>query len=511
MTATNLATAPHRPGRSRTRRPSLAEAAAMLRLATPIALVSLVNMAMSVTDTLMAAGFGAGALAAVAVGSDFYSIVFYLAAGTISGLGPYYAAALAAGDADRASRLRLTGWLVVGLCAILAVPVVWLAPRYLGAAGLDRGLLADGASYTQAMALTVVPMLLVTMYRTRLSAEERPGLLLRVTLAAVPLNAALNYALMYGIGGWAGLGIVGAGLSSVLVASFIAAILMGLGRPGAPAVVCAPRIVEICGVLQTGIQIGVATVAEVGIFLGATLFAATLGPTDVAAHAIAIRAAGLAYALPSGLLQAATVRVSRAEGLGSAEVRRIAITSGLAVGGVAGLLLFLLLATAAALMPAYLFAGHATAGTAAVLLLLVALYQLFDAPGAVAAGILRSCHDTRAPMLFSLTSYWGISAPLGLWLATAGGLGAVGIWIALAIGTAVASSLLLARLRRHRGGAVPARPAARRMVPTSGQSAEAAGEMSRSPVGRTVASGPSSGRSAVTAGRPAIPQPVSVP
>jgi MATE family multidrug resistance protein len=37
-------------------------------------------MGMSVTDTVMVSAlFGTGALAAVAVGSDFYSIVFYLA------------------------------------------------------------------------------------------------------------------------------------------------------------------------------------------------------------------------------------------------------------------------------------------------------------------------------------------------------------------------------------------------------------------------------------------------
>jgi hypothetical protein len=59
-------------------------------------LIALVNMGMSVTDTLMvSAAFGAEALAAVAVGSDFYSILFYLGAGTIGGLAPFYAAAVA--------------------------------------------------------------------------------------------------------------------------------------------------------------------------------------------------------------------------------------------------------------------------------------------------------------------------------------------------------------------------------------------------------------------------------
>jgi multidrug resistance protein, MATE family len=86
------------------------EAAAALRLAAPIALVALVNMAMSVTDMVMAAAFGAAALAAVAVGSDAYSIVFYFPGGVLAGLGPTYAAALAARDEAGARRqLRSAG------------------------------------------------------------------------------------------------------------------------------------------------------------------------------------------------------------------------------------------------------------------------------------------------------------------------------------------------------------------------------------------------------------------
>lgn len=63
-------------------RTALEEPLAILRLAVPIMLIALVNMGMSVTDTVMvSASFGADSLAAVAVGSDFYSILFYLGAG----------------------------------------------------------------------------------------------------------------------------------------------------------------------------------------------------------------------------------------------------------------------------------------------------------------------------------------------------------------------------------------------------------------------------------------------
>jgi multidrug resistance protein, MATE family len=429
------------------------EAAAALRLSAPIALVALVNMAMSVTDMVMAAAFGAAALAAVAVGSDAYSIVFYFAGGVVAGLGPTYAAALAAGDEAGARRQLRIGWLIVAVVAAAGVPAVWFAPNLLLALGLEAGLVEDGTGYTRAMAVALVPMLVVALFRTRLSAEERPGILLRVTLAAVPLNAALNLLLMFGVAGWPGYGITGAGLSSLLVACFVASVLVWAGRrPRAAGP--APRVAlrQVLDVLRTGIQIGVATVAEVGVFLGATLFAATLGSAEAAAHAVAMRAAGLAYALPAGLLQAATVRTARAGASGCAATCRTAIATSLLVASGAGVLLFLLAAAAAgALLGAGPAGDPGAASLAAGLLLIVGLIQLYDAPSAAAAGCLRGLKDTRMPMILTLLGYWGIGAPLGVWLS--GSLGATGIWIGLAAGTAVTAALMIGRLRRHLGSA----------------------------------------------------------
>ena len=67
-------------------RSARSEGEALLRLALPIMLIALVNMGMSITDTVMVSVyFGADALAAVAVGSDLQSIVFYLGAGILGG------------------------------------------------------------------------------------------------------------------------------------------------------------------------------------------------------------------------------------------------------------------------------------------------------------------------------------------------------------------------------------------------------------------------------------------
>mgnify|MGYP000698829928 CR=1 FL=1 len=423
------------------------EAKTLLLQATPIALVALVNMAMSVTDTVMAAGHGTGALAAVAVGSDFYSIVFYLVAGTIGGLAPLCASASEAGDEDRLKVLRSAGWAVVAVIGALAVPVIWHAPSYLRHLGLDPELLARGAGYTRAMALTLIPMAVTATLRCRLTAIERPGLLLKVTLMAVPLNALGNQILMNGVGGWAGYGITGAGLSSLLVSSFTALALLALGRRASD-FGAAPRIDAraVAEVLRIGFPIGLATLAEVGIFLSATLYAATLAAEEAAAHAIAIRTAGVSYVVSLGLLQATTVRMARTrDGRRTiATAMSVSAAAGAALCGVLLLGAAFLAGGAGAAAPAL---GPALAA-AAPLIALLAVTELLGPANAAAAGLLRGCRDTRAAMLFSIFGNWCVAAPVAVALASGLGWGATGIWTGLTAGALTASLLTIGRVPR---------------------------------------------------------------
>lgn len=436
--------------------PIFGECRALLRLATPLMLIALVNMGMSVTDTLMvSAAFGADALAAVAVGSDFYSILFYFGAGTIGGLAPFYTAAVAKSDPPERARLERTGRMLVLVIAAALVPFIWTAPNWLGRFGLDHDLLAEGRGYTRAMALTMIPMLGVMLYRTILTAAERPKVFLKVTGAMLPLNALGNLVFMHGLGPIPALGPTGAGVSSLLVALVSLAILVLVARRAAPASAVAPhqptiRWRDLKPVLRVGLPIGVAMVTELGIFLVATLYAATLGAADVAAHTLTLRVAGIAYAVPAALLQAAMVRMARAETLGDPVARRSVTLGSLGLSMGAGTALLVGLALVATPLAYGVFddtpAGLAAAGMAAGLLLLLGLMEVIVNPGAAAAGLLRGRRDTRAPMLFTLAGYWVVGAPLGLWLCEIRELGITGIWIGLAAGAATTTLFTLARL-----------------------------------------------------------------
>ena len=434
--------------------PKIEEARALGRLALPIMAIALVNMGMSLTDAAMVAWlFGADALAAVAVGSDLYSIVFYVGAGTLAGVAPFYPAAVARTDAAARARLERIGWRAVALLAALSVPVVWTAPVWLGGLGLDPALLAGGAGYTRAMALTLVPMLGVVLYRTLLTAAEKPRVFLKVTLAMLPLNAGANYVLMTGAGPLPVFGATGAGLASLLVAACSLGLLAFIARRGrAPTAGPADRTdwAEFAAVLRVGVPIGIATVAEVGVFLGATLYAGRLGAADVAAHTLTLRIAGVAYAVPTALLAASMIRVARAEGLGDPRAARSVIAASLALSLVFGVVSFLILAGGAAPLASAFFddsaAGLAAANLAVGLLVLLGGIEFAANPGLAAAGLLRGRKDTRAPMLYVLFGNWAVGAPLGLWLCEFHDLGITGIWVGLAAGTGTTTALMLARL-----------------------------------------------------------------
>ena len=435
-----------------TRNMTKAEAWSMVKLAAPLSGLALVNMAMSVTDTLMTAAFGIEALAAVAVASDFYSICFYLAVGCIGGLGPLYAAAHAAGDADRLARLRTAGTIA---CALLAFPIcalLWNTPTVLRMLGIDQSLVEAGTGYVRAMALTLVPMLAVGVLRTRLTAIERPGVMLRITLCAVPLNAVFNYVFMFGAFGFRELGVTGAGMSSLLVGLLTLAALTwevrrtgdsGSGRldPG-----------DIAEIFRIGVPIGVATLAEVGIYLGATIYAASLSVTDAAAHSVAIRLAGVGYTFYFGLQQAAMTRLARTDpGSDRAnEVQGTAMLLGIAVG----LSLCASLLAAASPIATYMLQSSTPAAVSVAITVIgvLAVAELSGPAGAAAAGLLRARTVTRPVMIYSLIGNWAVAAPLIAVSTVVFDMGAIGIWIAMATGTIAYSGLCVLALHRHLTG-----------------------------------------------------------
>ncbi len=454
------------PGQAPARRGILrAELGATVKLALPMALTQLGQIAMLTTDVLLVGRLGAEAVAAVALGVNFFFLLFIVGMGIVTATAPLAAQAHGAGDARgvrRVTRMGLWAGLIVGLPSSLVLAMG--EPVFL-AIGQDAKLAALAGEYLSTLLWCSVPAIWLIVLRNFVSALNRPRSALWVMLAGIPLNAALVYALVFGRLGLPELGIAGAGLATTLVqiamVLFQAAVAVW-GRPFRDYRILArwwradwARLKQI---FALGAPIFVSFLLEAGVFIAAVVLMGWLGTVPLAAHQIAVQIASVTFMVPFGIAQAATVRVGHAVGRGDAAGARragwVAVVLGTAFMGLMAILLF---ATRFDLPALFLdpakASGPEVIALAAQLLVFAALFQMADGAQAIAMGSLRGMSDARIPMLLAALSYWVIGFTLAYMLGFAAGMGAPGIWIGLSAGLACAAVLLGARFRRlsHRG------------------------------------------------------------
>ena len=80
--------------------------------------------------------------------------------------------------------------------------------------------------------------------------------------------------------------------------------------------------------------------------------------------------------------------------------------------------------------------------TAALLLVVAAVFQIFDGGQVIHSAALRGLTDVRVPAAITFVAYWMVALPVAYLLGIRGTLGPQGIWIGLAVGLAVAAVLL---------------------------------------------------------------------
>jgi len=87
-------------------------------------------------------------------------------------------------------------------------------------------------------------------------------------------------------------------------------------------------------------------------------------------------------------------------------------------------------------------------GQAASLLVVAALFQLFDGLQVTCLGILRGLADVRDPLFISILSYMAVGLSVSYFCAFALQLGPPGIWYGFLAGLAAAAALLALRIRK---------------------------------------------------------------
>jgi multidrug resistance protein, MATE family len=462
-------------------RAALAEARVTLALALPLAAANLAQMAMGLTDTIMVGALGAVPLAAVGLGAGVYFTLVIVCAGVLSAVAPLAAFSLGAGDRATVGRVTASGLL---LAAVLTPPVVGamlLAGFLLDPLGYEPALTEEIGRYLDAVVWGAPGFLGFAVLRCLFATLSRAKVVMVVLVLCAPVNAALNWVLIFGHLGMPPLGVAGAGYASAIVNWLM---LLGLAAAVAvlprsdPARRLRPRfagtLADIRRILALGLPIGGLQALEVGVFVASAALMGLFGADALAAHQIAIMCASFTFMVPMGIGQAATVRVATERGAAAWEAARragfVALTLGTAFMAAAAIVLW---TTPSVIVSAFVAVGdpenRAVVALALQFLVIAAVFQIVDGMQAVAAGALRGYHDTKVPMLIAGLGYWGVGFVGGWALAFPLGVGPAGLWWGFVIGLATVAALLVVRLvergRRETRGRLDQRGAATGEIP----------------------------------------------
>jgi MATE family multidrug resistance protein len=430
---------------------------ATLALGIPLIGAQLAQLGINTTDVMIVGRLGAEQLAAMVLSAQFLFTILVFGSGFAIAVIPMVAQAYGRGDVATVRRsLRMGLWVVIVFWVIM-LPAFFNSESILLAAGQKPEVARLAHGYIMIGQFAVLPGLLYNVLRALVSAIGRAGVILNVTVVMLVMNAALAYPLVLGHFGLPAMGLEGAAIVSLVVQTagllFIVAyvqtreetrryeIFVRFWRPDWKA---------FWEVVRLGLPISVTVLAEVSLFTVASLLMGYIGTIELAAHGIALQWASIAFMIPLGLSQAATVRVGVAHGQGDhaalvrASITVLAIACFIsAIGG----LLF-------AFMPTFFGSWFLDVSSpeapqvlayAGPLIVVAGLFQLVDGLQVIANGLLRGLKDARVPMIMALIAYWPIGFFLAWLFAFPLGFGGIGIWFGFLIGLAAAAVMLCTR------------------------------------------------------------------
>ncbi len=424
------------------------ESQIILRLAVPVMAAQVGQNLMTFVDTIMVGHYSAQHLAAIAAGTMLFFPFQVFANGVLIALSAIVAQSYGSGNRHAIGAYVRQGLYLSQFIAIPIVLIVRHLSPVLGWMGMEPSVVAIADGYIKAISWGL-PAAFAFM-TLRLFSEGitvmKPGMYF--TLVALVCNIVGNSVLVYGRFGFPELGAVGAGWSTAAAWWIMFAcmslyiifnrslkafnLLERFDRPNAR---------KLLDLLKLGLPIGLSLILEVGMFAVTTLLIGGLGTDALAGHQVALNAAAMTFMVPLGLSIATTVRVGQLVGQGNFIDARFS--------GLTSLVISVVIMTSASLVLvcfptaiAGLYTNDPQVKVIAVqLLMMAAIFQIFDGLQVVAIGALRGLKDTRMPMLFNLISYWVVGLPIGYCLGIIGPFGAQGLWAGFIAGLLMSACL----------------------------------------------------------------------
>jgi len=421
---------------------------ALLAIGVPMGLAQLVQYSVYFFDTLMVSRVGELELAAAAIGSIVYFLMWMLCAGPTSAVTPLVSQALGRDKTDTRDprrSVRMALW----ICFLVLPPFVitlFFIESLLVALGQNPDVAALARDYIAVLAPGLPFALGIMTLRNFLATIEKTVVpFILVTLGTL-INIGLNYVLIFGNFGAPELGLIGAGIASSIsyfLGFVFFAIYIKLDQRAKSFDLFnrffVPDWERFKDVLKLGWPISITITFEGMLFNAAGLIVGVIGVSELAGYQVALNVASLAFMIPYGLSMAGAVRIGLARGAENRAAERRASTTTITASVIAiGFFAIPVWLIPELVTSIYLNAKNPDQvdvfNWVVIFLPMAAAFMFFDAVQVACNQLLRGLSDVKWPMIITGISYWLIGFPVAYGLALHTEIGAPGVWYGLMAG-----------------------------------------------------------------------------
>lgn len=411
-----------------------------------------------VADNIMIGHVGTVPLAAASLANSLFIIVLVFGIGSSFAISPMTAQAQGANDLPKIAQI-LKNALVVNtslglLLGSLAIIVSFMIP-YMNQ---PPEVVSLAMPYLRVIGLSIIPLMIFQAFRQfseGLSLTVPPMLIIVGTNL---LNILFNYILIFGKFGFPEMGLLGAGIATLLARIFmLAAMAFFTFRSQLYKAFLMHFHSTVIGIrsmkqiMALGFPMGLQFTFEVTAFAFSAVMIGWMGATELAAHQIAINMASVAFMMASGIASAASIRVGNQYGKRDIKTMREAAFTCAVMVVIFMALSATLFISLRNVLPMLYIKDPAVIAVASSLLIIAGIFQFSDGLQVVGLGMLRGISDVKIPTFITLFAYWGVGLPAGYLLGFYFDLGPEGIWYGLLIGLSIAAALLLVRFNRVSG------------------------------------------------------------
>ena len=287
----------------------------LLRLSAPMIATQFFIMGMGFVDTAMSGQYSSLDLAGVAMGGVILWPLFMLFAGVLTALTPMVSQHVGGGRRLAVGALIQQGIWVAMIFGVILFLLVRISEPLLILFDVAPEAVSIAMAYLKAASWGCPAVMLYVTLRYACEGLGQTLLPMLIAGTTLPINAGLNYVLIYGLFGAPELGGEGCGWATAITMWFeLGVMLLVIRRPwlrntGLFERVLKPKLATIKSILQVGLPIGMTMFLEMTVFSLVSLLVGSIGIAAIGANTIGGNLNWFVFVIPMALGSAASIRV----------------------------------------------------------------------------------------------------------------------------------------------------------------------------------------------------------